>query len=251
MGTTEAEYQRLTAQARMWEEASARLLDRAGVARGARCVDVGCGTGETMRLLADRAGPSGSVVGVDLDPDAGDGEHPVLVADVEHEATIAGAPFDVVFARLLLLHVADPAAVLRRLWTWVAPGGALVVQDFDLASSKMPPLESTQEFHRVVLNTFAAAGTDLRLGRSLPVVHRRAGIGEPDGTDVTGRLVPLATDAEMLEAIYRSMQPAAIAFDLTTAARSEQWVDALWRDAALAGEEHVLWPLMVGTYKRR
>ena len=57
LGRTPEEYERLRAQARVWEAATGRLLDRVGLAPGARCLDAGCGPGETMRLMAQRVGP--------------------------------------------------------------------------------------------------------------------------------------------------------------------------------------------------
>ena len=67
LGRTPAEYERLRAQARVWEAATGRLLDQVELAPGSRCLDAGCGPGETMRLLAQRVGPSGRVLGVDVD----------------------------------------------------------------------------------------------------------------------------------------------------------------------------------------
>ena len=65
----------------MSEEAARRLdlLDRimgpvtdaflveSGIAAGMTCLDVGCGTGHVSRALAAWVGPSGRVVGLDLD----------------------------------------------------------------------------------------------------------------------------------------------------------------------------------------
>ena len=42
------------------------LLEEAGVDRGHRVLDVACGTGIVARTAADRVGPTGSVVGLDL-----------------------------------------------------------------------------------------------------------------------------------------------------------------------------------------
>src|SRR5918912_2648065 len=67
LARTPEEYERLRAQARIWEPVTARLLDRIGLAPGARCLDAGCGPGETMRLMAERVGASGRVLGVDVD----------------------------------------------------------------------------------------------------------------------------------------------------------------------------------------
>ena len=46
LGETTAEYERLRVQARVWEPATAALLDRTGIGPGARCLDVGCGPGQ-------------------------------------------------------------------------------------------------------------------------------------------------------------------------------------------------------------
>jgi ubiquinone/menaquinone biosynthesis C-methylase UbiE len=64
---TSDEYERLREQARMWEPQTAALLDHVGLAAGARCLDVGCGPGETMRLMAEHVGPEGHVTGIDVD----------------------------------------------------------------------------------------------------------------------------------------------------------------------------------------
>jgi SAM-dependent methyltransferase len=44
------------------------LIDAAGVAEGERVLDLACGTGVVARLAAQRAGPRGRVIGVDLNP---------------------------------------------------------------------------------------------------------------------------------------------------------------------------------------
>src|SRR4051794_4000363 len=146
LGRSEAEYERLTGQARWWEPETARLLDAVGVPTGARCLDAGCGPGEVMRLLAERAGPDGHVLGIDVDEALGRrglerlhaaGYHRCAFAAVDlQQHQVPGGPFDVVYARLLLLHVDDTVAVLRRLWECVAPGGVLIVHDHDLLSSE-------------------------------------------------------------------------------------------------------------------
>src|SRR5215470_14893512 len=57
------EYQRLCDQARMWQGATAEVLHRVGLGLGMSCLDVGCGPGAVMRLMADRVGAEGRVVG--------------------------------------------------------------------------------------------------------------------------------------------------------------------------------------------
>ena len=260
----EAEYDRLRAQARMWEPETAALLDRVGLAAGGRCVDVGCGPGETMRLMAERVGADGAVTGIDVD--AALGAHAIAALhaaghrqgtfealDVVTDDTPPGAPYDVVFARLLLLHVDDPIAVLWRLWDWVAPGGYLVVQDHDLRTGAVvPALDSTDEFLRVALETFRAAGRDLELGLKLPELFARAGIGTPDGLDAAVRLALLPELAPLYEAVYQAVLPAALSLGITTADASDAWFEEFARDTgAGAGDHAALWPLMIGAWRRK
>ncbi len=67
LGRSAEEYERLRAQARVWQPTTDAVLDRIGVPVGATCLDAGCGAGETMRSLARRVGSDGVVVGLDVD----------------------------------------------------------------------------------------------------------------------------------------------------------------------------------------
>jgi SAM-dependent methyltransferase len=254
LGREPEEHDRLREQARFFEAASARLFDRVGLGPGARCLDAGCGPGETMRLMAERAGPSGEVIGVDLDRELGERAIARLVYAgfdrcrfVHADVTDAPAgPYDLVFARLLLLHADDPAATLAHLWTRVAPGGHLVVQDYDLMCADIvPALASTDEFLRVVRETVPHS----RVGAQLPALHVEAGIGAPDGIDGEARVVTLDEAAPHYEAVYRSMLPAAVDKGVTTPERGERWFTDFAHE--LGGAHTAIWPPMIGTWKRK
>ena len=64
---TQREYERLRAQARLWARSTSSVLAQVGLGAGASCLDAGCGPGETMRLMADLVGSTGTVVGLDSD----------------------------------------------------------------------------------------------------------------------------------------------------------------------------------------
>jgi SAM-dependent methyltransferase len=92
----------------------AAVLEATGVRAGTTVLDLGCGTGSFARTATDRGA---RVTGVDTDPDA------VAVASalvpegafaVRNAQDPPPGPFDVVAAVQLLMHVADPIAVLRR-----------------------------------------------------------------------------------------------------------------------------------------
>jgi ubiquinone/menaquinone biosynthesis C-methylase UbiE len=263
LGRTQEEYDRLRAQARVWESATGRLLDKAGLAPGASCLDAGCGPGETMRLMAQRVGPAGRVLGIDVDASLG----AMAVATLHraghrhcrfhpHDLTaggpIPGAPFDLVYARLLLFHLPQRRAVLASLWDAVAPGGHLVVQDYDLRSvGVLPALDSVEELGRVVIGAFTAVGCDVYAGARLPQLFVRAGAGVPDGTDVAGRIEPLGSGRQFLENTFRSVLPTALAHGVTTETGAAATLAAIGRDAAESADRPLLWPLLIGAWKRK
>ena len=263
LARTPEEYERLRMQARAWESTTGRLLDRVALAAGSRCLDAGCGPGETMRLMAQRVGPSGRVVGVDVDErlgrqalaalhDAGHRQCEFAHVDLTTREEIPGAPFDLVYARLLLYHLPERVAVLRRLWDAVSPGGHLLVQDYDLRSvGTLPSLESVDELGRVVIDAFAAAGCDVHVGARLPELFARAGIGAPDGTDVSGRLEPLVDAHRMLVSVYKGLLPTAIGRGITTEERSAALLSGLADDVERFPGATVLWPLLIGAWKRK
>jgi SAM-dependent methyltransferase len=263
LGRTPDEYERLRAQARVWEAATGRMFDQVALAPGATCLDAGCGPGETMRLMAQRVGTSGHVTGVDVDASLG-GQAVAMLRDAGHrhcsfarvdltaDEPVPGAPFDLVYARLLLYHLPERLAVLERLWDVVAPGGHLVVHDYDVIScGVLPALDSVDECLRVVSEAFSAAGCDIRVGAALPQLFAQAGIGAPDGTDVAGRLEPLTDFQRMFTGIMRSVLPTAIEHGITTEQRAAATLSAVAHDAERFPDRPALWPLLIGAWKRK
>jgi len=263
LGRTPQEHERLLAQAQMWADATGRLFDRIGLAEGARCLDAGCGPGATMRQLAYRVGPGGQVTGLDVDAALGARTESMLHGDGHrqcrfraHDLTAAepipGGPYDLVFARLLLFHLPERVAVLRRLWAAVGAGGHLVVQDYDLhVANVLPTLASVEEVVRVIRSAFAAAGCDDRAGAALGPLFAEAGVGAPDGTDVAGRIEPLARGRVLLEQTFRSLLPVALGHGITTETAAADALAALHRDAEDHPDRPMTWPLMIGAWKRK
>ncbi|HEX5504281.1 MAG TPA: methyltransferase domain-containing protein, partial [Thermomicrobiales bacterium] len=66
---TDAEARRLTRQAGFYESYTRRFFAEAGLAPGMRVLDIGSGAGDVALLAAEFVGPTGHVVGVDLNPD--------------------------------------------------------------------------------------------------------------------------------------------------------------------------------------
>jgi ubiquinone/menaquinone biosynthesis C-methylase UbiE len=263
LGHTPEEYERLRMQARVWEVATGRLLDQVGLGPGASCLDAGCGPGETMCAMAERVGPAGRVLGIDADPalgamtltmlhGAGHRQCAFQARDLAAAEPIPGGPFDLVYARLLLFHLSQRVDVLARLWDAVAPGGHLLVQDYDLRGvSTAPQADWAGEVLQYFVGAFGAAGGDVSTGARLPQLFVQAGVGAPDGTDVAGRIEPLATGRLMLEGAFRSVLPTALAYGVTTEDGAAATLASIDRDATRFPDRPLLWPLLIGAWKRK
>jgi trans-aconitate 2-methyltransferase len=96
-----------------------------------RIVDLGCGSGELTRTIADRW-PHASVVGVDNSPQmlARSVDHvlPGRLEFVEGAIEAYAEPADLIFSNAALQWVGNHADLLPRLAGLVNPGGVLAVQ---------------------------------------------------------------------------------------------------------------------------
>lgn len=110
-----------------------------------RVLEVGCGTGATLRALAGRPDFAGRAVGVDQSAEfiaaarkfaASESFADQVAFDVgdAHDLAFPDASFDIVFAHTLISHVTDPFSVLREMVRLVKPGGKLAIFDGDYAS---------------------------------------------------------------------------------------------------------------------
>jgi ubiquinone/menaquinone biosynthesis C-methylase UbiE len=108
----------------LYAEGTHLLLLDAGLQRGMRVADLGCGVGMVTALLALLVGPDGPVVGIDQSAAQlaqareqlnGSGSN---ILFVEASATDTGLPresFDLVYCRFLLLHLPQPERALREM----------------------------------------------------------------------------------------------------------------------------------------
>jgi SAM-dependent methyltransferase len=168
------------------------LPRRAGVARGMRVADLGCGIGTVTGDLARLVGSTGQVAGVDLSPDQLAQARARLagaafahVTFVEASATSTGLPeasFDLVYCRFLLLHLVEPHAALREMHRLLRPQGILVCEDGDLTSAGSEPPSALGLFADLFGRLGPTRKVDYTLGRRLYHLVRDAGYSSPQIT---------------------------------------------------------------------
>ncbi|MBI3861666.1 MAG: trans-aconitate 2-methyltransferase [Planctomycetia bacterium] len=109
------------------------LTARIEVAEPRTVIDLGCGPGNSTRVLAQRW-PQAELTGLDSSPqmvETARKDFPAghwIAADITGWSAAESSRFDVIFSNAALQWVPDHATILPRLMGLVAPGGALAVQ---------------------------------------------------------------------------------------------------------------------------
>jgi SAM-dependent methyltransferase len=149
-----------------------RQLEALGVGPGWRCLDAGAGGGSVARWMAERVGPAGSVLATDLDTTLLEEVPTRGVRPLRHDVRSDALPvsaFDLVHARLLLIHVPERVEVLRTLRGAVRPGGWLVIGDIDFSSvAPLRPVAEWDAVSKAFLGAVHEAGWEPELGPRLP-----------------------------------------------------------------------------------
>ncbi|MCP2257884.1 Methyltransferase domain-containing protein [Streptoalloteichus tenebrarius] len=163
------------------------LLRRVGVRSGQHCLDVGCGGGHVTNDLARMVAPSGTALGIDIDPavlelaraDAVAGGVRCVEFAVGDARELDREGFDVVYARCLLGHLPDPPDVVRRMVRAAVPGGVVVVEDIDHDGVlTYPPSPAYERYNRLFRDLATSRGANPRIGFALPGLLRDAGLAE-------------------------------------------------------------------------
>lgn len=112
------------------------LAEAAAIAEGDAVLDIGCGTGVAAIAAAERAGPSGSVTAVDINPgmlavarrksDAIDW----IEASAE-DLPFADSRFDAVLSQFALMFLTDRTKALREMARVTKPGGCIAILTFE------------------------------------------------------------------------------------------------------------------------
>jgi SAM-dependent methyltransferase len=113
----------------------ARAVELLPITTGASVIDCACGSGHASLAAAERAGPGGRVIGIDISgrllalarakaAARGLDNVELRLGDMQQLALGAGQ-FDAVLCLFALFFVPDMAAQLRRFWSHLRPGGRL------------------------------------------------------------------------------------------------------------------------------
>ena len=266
LGRSEEEYQRLTEQAAFLRPLTERLFRKAGIGPGMRVLDVGSGAGDVAFLVSELVGPTGEVVGMDLDGNALEkARERAKLLNISNVTFVEGdvrnaelsGEFDAAVGRLILLYFADPLDGLSTIVRRIKKGGIVAFHEMDMNkdyNGLSYPVESIwNETAQTILQTFSGAGMHLRMGRLLMKTFLDAGLSFPSLTEeaIAGGGAVFSGYSWMANTL-RNVAPLTEKLGIATVAELE--LDSLAdriRDDAVAGQITVSSPPMIGAYARR
>jgi ubiquinone/menaquinone biosynthesis C-methylase UbiE len=162
-----------------------RMIARLRLEPGHRVLDVGCGTGDDVRHLAESVGSGGRVVGLDFSQamvdearsrSAGSGLPVEFRQGDITQLDLPDATFDAVRCERVLLHLPDPAVAVGEMARVLRPGGRLVVYDIDFDTGVVD--HPDHELSGRIMHALADCFANGRIGRHLRTMFLDAGLDE-------------------------------------------------------------------------
>ncbi len=213
-------------------------------------LDLGCGPGNTTRMLADVT-RAALVVGLDTsEAFLRDAVRETRSSPVAYACHDARTPFptqspDLVYARLILAHLADPPAVATSWARQLRAGGLLLLDEVEWIGTDHPVLALYEE---VVVGLVGARGAPMYAG---PLI---SGLSGQDWRPISDRIVPVdvvtADAARMYSmnlAVWRDDPYVVNNYDTSQIDDLAAGLDELTRSSA-AGE--ITWGLRQVAYER-
>ncbi len=190
LATGADEVKRLQLLNQLYGPGTEGLLWQSGLKPGMQVVEIGCGSGNIACWLAQQVGEGGSVIGVDVSPaqieqarlqaqSAGLSNVTFMVADA-YDPGLTADSFDLVYSRLVLMHLTHPLEALRQMQALLKLGGRLVCEEMDLTQwLHFPRTEALVRMNQLNLALGDRRGQQFRLGSSLYQLFLQLGF-EPE-----------------------------------------------------------------------
>jgi SAM-dependent methyltransferase len=266
-GRSEGETSRLQRQAELFEQPTRRLFEDAGITTGMKVLDLGSGAGDVAFIAAELVGPTGRVVGVDMNPavvaTASAGARAVNLTQVSFIAgdireTELECDFDAVVGRFVLVYLPDPVAGLLAALRMVRDDGRAAAYEANLGSkvASFPESPLHQLLGRCLNESFARGGVELQMGTKLYQVFLAAGLETPHlrsealmggGPDWLKRLTA-AYGANIL----RTLLPAMLRYGVATEEElGIETFDQRYQEEVLRHGSVLQWETCMGAWARK
>ena len=203
-----------------------RRVERLPVGPGAACLEIGGGHGSITQWLSELVGLNGSVTATDLQLDFLTSIDAPNVEVLRHDLrtdTFPERSFDLIHTRAVLMHIPDDPEIIRRMASWLRPGGWLLLEepDFGMWLADADPVWAThpEAWHETFPNGSLSRGR-----RLLEQIHQLGlvDVGADAELDIIKPGTPLA---EIYSLSMAAIGPAAVEAGALTTEQATALVD--------------------------
>lgn len=220
--------ERFPALSDLYDDETIHCLQAVGVAPGWQCLEVAAGGGTIAQWLAGQVGISGRVLATDLDTRFLESlEHPALEVrrhDISRDP-LPDSAFDLVHARLILVHLPEREPALAKMVGALKPGGWLVCEEFDSlsmpADAALHPAECALKTQAAMQRVMAARGANTRYGRDLAARMRACGLVDIRADGRMAMWQGGSTGARLFRANFEQLREELLRLGLLTQAELE------------------------------
>ncbi|MGB3641045.1 MAG: methyltransferase domain-containing protein [Rivularia sp. (in: cyanobacteria)] len=167
------------------------VLEKAGLSKGMRVADIGCGTGNVSFLIASKVKINGSVCGVDISTaqlDIARSQVEILNLDnvkftqgSAYDTKLPKESFDLVYCRFLLIHLNRPIDALIEMRSLLKPGGLFVCEEADFSKAFCEPSSKVHDScYEMLIGLAKQRGQNFCLGIELYEKFQNAGFINPE-----------------------------------------------------------------------
>jgi SAM-dependent methyltransferase len=198
---------------------------------GDHIVDVGCGLGDQVRLLAAAVGPTGSVVGIDPSTTmldiarrrTDDRHHQIEFRTGDATALdLPDGSVDGVRCERVFQHLVEPEAAMAELARITRPGGRIVVIDSDWGMHAIHGADP--DLTGRVIRCWADSAANGLAGRGLSALFTAAGLHD---VDVAAETMTSTDRTRPMRAPFPQLAATALERGVLTAAQAATWLDDL------------------------
>lgn len=220
--------ERFPALCNLYDGETIRCLEAIGVASGWQCLEVAAGGGSIARWLVGQVGPRGRVLATDIDArfleSLADPAMELLRHDIVRDP-LPEAVFDLVHARLILVHLPERELALAKMVGALKPGGWLVCEEFDSLSMPADPVRHPDECElkaqAAMQRVMASRGANTRYGRDLAGRMRALGLADIRAHGRMAMWQGGSTGARLFRANFQQLREELLRVGLLTQAELE------------------------------
>jgi ubiquinone/menaquinone biosynthesis C-methylase UbiE len=181
----EADKQRMSELNRLYNPPTKEMLVSAGLHKGAKVLDIACGTGIITKWLSEQVGPEGQVHAIDQSEEQLEiAKHNTAELDnitYENKSVFdlshLQESFDFVYCRFLLVHLDNPVEALKAMISTLKTGGKLIIVSATHEHQySYPENASYNKFFKMACEIMGQGGRDFYFGKRLIPVLKSLGM---------------------------------------------------------------------------